>query len=77
MSLGNAVTDEVRRRMRARRMSQNELARAVGMPATLIHRAMKRQRLLSLDELEQIAGVLGVTPETLIRQARKASPPSG
>jgi transcriptional regulator with XRE-family HTH domain len=70
VTLAAAVAREVSRRARARGMSQNALARAADMAPTLLHRAVKGQRNLQLDELDRIARALGVTPEHLIRLAR-------
>jgi transcriptional regulator with XRE-family HTH domain len=81
VSLAAAVADEVRRRMTARDMSQNELARAAGMPPTLLHRAVKHERALQLDEVEALARVLDVSAEWLLSSAirtwAKRHPPSG
>lgn len=82
MTLAVAVADEVRRRMTERRMSQNALARAAGMPPTLLHRALNRDRHLTIDELDALAGALDVTPEHLVRLARQSilatrTPPIG
>lgn len=74
MSLAVAVVDEVRRRMTARGMSQNALAKAAAMPPTLLHRAMSGERPLSIDELDAVAAVLEVTPEHLLRLARTRIP---
>lgn len=77
MSLAVAVVDEVRRRMTSRGMSQNALAKAAGMPPTLLHRAMNGERSLQLDELAAIAVVFDLTPEHLVRVARTNTPRSG
>jgi transcriptional regulator with XRE-family HTH domain len=82
VSLADAVADEVRRRAAARGMSQNALAKAAGMAPTLLHRAIKRERHLTIDELDGLARVLDVTPEHLLRLARQAvlgtrTPPIG
>lgn len=74
MTLADAVADEVRRRMTARGMSQNGLAKAAGMPPTLLHRAMLGERPLSIDELAAVAAVLDVKPEHLLRLAREHTP---
>jgi transcriptional regulator with XRE-family HTH domain len=74
VSLADAVADEVRRRMSARGLSQNALARAAGMPPTLLHRAMSGERALSIDELDALARALEVTPEHLLRLARTRAP---
>jgi transcriptional regulator with XRE-family HTH domain len=63
-----------------RHLSQNALAKAAGMPATLVHRAMSGERVFTIDEVDAVAGVLGVKPEQLIRAARERierTPPSG
>jgi transcriptional regulator with XRE-family HTH domain len=77
VSLAAAVVDEVRRRMTARGMSQTALARAAGMPPTLLHRVMAGERQLQLDEVEALADALGVRPHFLIRSASTHVPPSG
>ena len=77
MSLATDVVDEVRRRMTAAGLSQNALAKAAGMAPSLLHRAMKGERPLSLDELDAVARVLRVKPEYLVRLARTRSPLSG
>lgn len=71
MSLAAAVVDEVRLRMRRHRLSQNALAKAAGMPPSLLHRAMNGERALSIDELAAVAVVLGVLPESIVRAARE------
>lgn len=77
MTLAAALVDEIRRRMDARGMSQRALARAAGMPPSLLHRAMSGERPLSIDELAALADVLDVTPEYLLRLARTRTPLSG
>lgn len=77
MTLAAAVVDEVTRRRTARGMSQNALAKAAGMPPTLLHRAVKGERQLQLDELERIAPVLGISVEWLLRSALIHTPRSG
>jgi transcriptional regulator with XRE-family HTH domain len=67
--LAAAVAEEVRRRMIARGMTQRSLARAAGIPPSLLHRAMQGRRQLQLDELEQLAPALGVTPLWFLRSA--------
>lgn len=77
MTLAEQIAAEVRRRMTARGLSQNELARTVGMPPTLLHRALQGKRALQLDEVERLAPALGVTPLWLLRSALTRTPPSG
>lgn len=77
MPLAAAVADEVQRRMTARGMSQNALARAAGMPPTLLHRALQGRRQLQLNELERLAPALGVGVGWLIRSAVTGTPRSG
>lgn len=76
MSLAAAVVDEVRRRLTARNMSQNALARAAGMAPTLLHRTMLGERQLTLDEFAAVAAALDVTPTYLLRVATEKPPPS-
>jgi transcriptional regulator with XRE-family HTH domain len=75
--LAAAVAEEVRRRMIARGMTQRSLARAAGIPPSLLHRAMQGRRQLQLDELEQLAPALGVTPLWFLRSALTHAPRSG
>lgn len=70
MSLASAVTEQIRRRMIARSMSQTALARAAGIPPTLLHRTFNGERPLTIDELGAVAAVLEVTPEHVLRVAR-------
>ena len=77
MTLAAAVADEVQRRMTARGLSQNALAKRAGMAPTLLHRAMSGERDLRLDELERIAPVLGVSAVWLVRSALTRTPPTG
>ena len=74
MSLAVAVVEQVRRRMIDRRLSAREVARRADIPATLLHRALAGERALSIDELSAVAGVLEVTPEHLVREARTRPP---
>jgi transcriptional regulator with XRE-family HTH domain len=71
VSLAAAVADEVRKRMRRARLSQNALAKRAGIAPTLVHRAMSGERVLSIDELGAVAAALGVKPEQLVRVARE------
>jgi transcriptional regulator with XRE-family HTH domain len=75
VTLAEAVTAEVRRRMTARGLSARELARQSGMPATLVHRALAGARPFGLDELGQIAAVLGVHVVWLIDSATRTASP--
>jgi transcriptional regulator with XRE-family HTH domain len=75
VTLAAAVADEVQRRARSRGLSQNALARAAGMPPTLLHRAMQGRRQLQLDELERLAPALGVSAVWLIRAAASTGTP--
>jgi gp16 family phage-associated protein len=75
VTLAEAVIAEVRRRITARGISRNALARGAGMPATLVHRVINGERTLSLDEADKIAAALGISLEHLLRTARTASPP--
>jgi DNA-binding Xre family transcriptional regulator len=70
VTLAAAIAAEVARRLAARRMSQNQLARAIGVPPTLVHRVVKGSRQLTLNELDAVAVVLEVSPEDLVRFAR-------
>jgi transcriptional regulator with XRE-family HTH domain len=77
VSLAVAVVDEVRHRMTDRGLSARAIARAADLPPTSVHRALNGERVLSIDELDAVAAVLGVKPETLLRQARMRTPPNG
>jgi transcriptional regulator with XRE-family HTH domain len=77
VSLAAAAADEVHRRMTAAGMSQTELARAAGMPPTLLHRCVRGQRDLQLDEIEALAGALGVGAGWLLLSALLNVPPTG
>jgi transcriptional regulator with XRE-family HTH domain len=77
VTLAAAVADEVQRRMTARGLSQNALARAARMPPTLLHRSLQGRRQLQLDELERLAPALGVGVVWLLRSAVTGTPPSG
>jgi transcriptional regulator with XRE-family HTH domain len=77
VTLAAAVAAEVQRRMTARKLSQNALARAAGMPPTLLHRAVNGERDLQLDEVEQLARALGVSVEWLLSAAIRRAPRSG
>ena len=77
MSLAAAVADEVQRRMTAAGLSAREVARRAELPPTLMHRAMRRERDLSIDELAAVATVLRLTPEHLVRVARTRIPQTG
>jgi transcriptional regulator with XRE-family HTH domain len=75
VSLATAVAAEVQRRQHAAGMSQTELARAAGIPPTLLHRAVRGTRDLRLDELERLAGAFGVGPGWLMLSALLNVPP--
>lgn len=75
MTLATGVTDEVRRLLSALGMSQTQLARAAQIPPSLIHRALKGDRELTLTELDRVARVLGVTPEHLVQIGRTRAAP--
>jgi transcriptional regulator with XRE-family HTH domain len=77
VSLAAAAVDEVRRRMTDQRLSAREVARRAALPPTSVHRALNGERVLSIDELDAVASVLGVKPEYLLRQARTRIPPAG
>jgi plasmid maintenance system antidote protein VapI len=72
VTLADEVADEVRTRAAARNLSQTALARAAGIPPTLLHRALKHERHLTIDELGAVASALDVTPEHLLRLARQS-----
>lgn len=74
MDLAAAVAAEVQRRMTARGMSQTALARAAGIPPTLLHRAVKGERVLQLDEVEALARALDVSVEWLLSAAIRRAP---
>ncbi len=76
MTLADDVADEVRDRLTDRRLSQNALARTAGIPPTMLHRALKGERRLTIDELDAVARALGETPEYLLLVARTRTPRS-
>jgi transcriptional regulator with XRE-family HTH domain len=77
VTLADAVADEVERRMLAHGLSQNALARAAGMPPTLLHRALNRERELRLHEIEWLADAFGIDVEWLLSAALTHTPRSG
>src|SRR5581483_2180445 len=56
--------------MRARGITQRELARAIGMPESELSTMMRGRRGLGLHWLEAIAAMLGVSPGELLDAGR-------
>lgn len=68
--LRERVAEEVRVALTRRRMSAARLARELGVSQTYVWRRLGGETAFDLDDLERIAGILGVTVRDLI-------PPSG
>lgn len=66
--LTQRVSAEIRAELGRQRMSQRQLAEKLGIHPTLVSRRLRdgKDRSWTLDELEQIASVLGVSVEQLI-----------
>jgi transcriptional regulator with XRE-family HTH domain len=84
--LRERVAEEIRVLLARRRMSAAQLGRQLGVSQTYIWRRLKGETAFDLDDLDRIAGVLGVAPADLfpvdVLKARqtsiwKMSPPNG
>lgn len=61
-----AVAEEVRALLARRRMSAIELSRRIGKSHTYVGRRLSAETAFDTDDLEQIAGVLGVSVVDLL-----------
>lgn len=66
--LREVVAEEVRALLGRRNMRHIELARRIGRSHTYVGRRLSGETAFDIDDLEQIAGVLGVSAESLVRR---------
>lgn len=71
--LRESVAEEIRALMARRRVSRQAMATALGVSHTTVWRRLSGETALDLDELESIAGVLGVTVVELVSRAQAGS----
>lgn len=64
--LRERVAEEVRVQLARRRMSAAHLGRELGVSQTWVWRRLKGETAFDLDDLERIAGILGVAPVDLL-----------
>lgn len=64
--LSDRVAAEVRANMARARMTQTDLALALGLTQSAVSKRLRGKIAFSVDELEKIADVLGVHPATLL-----------
>lgn len=67
--LSARVAAELRAELARQRITGRELARRLGRSSNWASMKTSGAQRLSLDELEQVAGVLGLTAEDLVRRA--------
>lgn len=65
------MLDEVHAWMGRRRMSGAELARRLGKPQSSVARRLDGRQTMDLDDLEMIAGALGVNVAELLAEATR------
>ena len=70
--LANAFIRNVRARMQALGMNQNELAEQLNVGKSYVSQMLSGHRRPGLDSLESFANALGVRPEELIREKNMA-----
>lgn len=66
--LREVVAEEVRALLGRRNMKHIELARRIGRSHTYVGRRLSGETAFDVDDLEQIASVLGVSAESLVRR---------
>jgi transcriptional regulator with XRE-family HTH domain len=67
-TLRSYVAEEVRVWLTRRRLSGVKLAAAIGRSQPYVSRRLNGETAFDVDDLERIAAVLGVSPETLVRR---------
>lgn len=67
--LGRGMVAAIRVAMARRNMDQASLAAASGMSAAYLSRRLSAQQVLTLHDVERLAGALGMTPERLVTEA--------
>ena len=75
-SLSEIVAENVRAESARRGYSQSSLARALGMQQTQISRRWRGAMSWSLDEIEQVASILGIEATCLIARPEGFEPPT-
>lgn len=69
MEQSQAAAANLRAALARRRMSGRELARQLDKPPMWVHRRLAGEQAITIDDLTLIAGVLGITPASLLEQA--------
>ena len=64
--LTDRVADEVRANMARARMTQTDLAGVLGLTQSAVSKRLRGKIAFSVDELEMVAGALGVHPAVLL-----------
>ena len=67
-SLADFAAAQLRAEMARREISPTELGLRIGVSETWVRRRMRRQRHISLEDLELIARALDLTPSFFINQ---------
>lgn len=76
MSTDAYIGEQVHRRMWRLRLRQTELAPHLGMTQSALSRKLRGERAWSFDDVQTIAGLLGVDRDDLL-PPRPAGPDSG
>lgn len=76
--LTDVVAEEVRAQLARARMTQTQLAEILGLPQSAVSNRLRGKVPFSVDDLEVVAGALGVHPATLLggRGDRPEPPPA-
>lgn len=64
--LNSLIVDEIRRELGSKRISQNAVSRSIGVTPLTVGRLLRGERPMSLNQVDQIAGVLGLTGLDLV-----------
>lgn len=76
--LNSAVAAELRAERVAQDITLEELYQRSGLGRSTVHRALRAERLISIEALAAMSAALGVSPATILERAEKrmeAAPP--
>ncbi|WP_158566485.1 helix-turn-helix domain-containing protein [Micromonospora craterilacus] len=76
-SLSDLVAEEIRVLLTRRRMSQRQLAQAMGVSHAWLNYRLTGVKTIDLDDLQRIADVLGVQVSALLAPALRPNERSG